>query len=157
LADWLHIFYSAEKPPPHKREETIVNQEYSIFMPGLTARGPVYRANSPLGAYLSGLPALPTVVKYGAMAAALYAGYAKLLPFGIVGGAAAAFAIFEFFPDSSVQGSGAPTAAQIAADTAAVNVPISLQSDIAASVAAMTPSLSGFFNPGIYNRRIRRK
>jgi hypothetical protein len=134
-----------------------VNQEYSVFMPGLTARGPVYGANSPLGAYLSGLPALPSTVKYAAMAAALYAGYAKILPFGLAGGAAAAAAIYSLFPDAATVGSGAPTSTQIAASTAAINAPIDLTSDIQASVAAMTPSLSGFFNPGIYNRRIRRR
>lgn len=134
-----------------------MNQANSVFMPGLTARGPVYKANSPLGAYLSGMPALSPMIKYGAMAAALYAGYAKILPFGMMGGAAAAAAIYTLFPDASTAGSGAPTPAQIASSTSGANAPIDLTSDINASVAAMTPSLSGFFNPGKYNRKIFRR
>jgi hypothetical protein len=134
-----------------------MNQSASVFMPGLTARGPVYSANSPLGAYLSGLPALPPMVIYGAMAAALFAGYKKMIPFGLAGGAALAFGIYELFPSSATSGSGAPTSSDIAASTAGASTIPDLTGDINASVAAMTPSLSGFFNPGIYNRRIRRK
>lgn len=131
-----------------------MNQAESIFMPGLTSRGPVYRANAPLGAYLSGMPALPPTVIYGAMAAALFLGYKKVLPFGIAGGAALAFGIYELFPSNAVQGSGAPTAADIAASTTGIN---QIQTDVNSAVAAMSPSLSGFFNPGRYNRKIFRR
>ena len=135
-----------------------MNQKYSVFMPGLTARGPVYAANSPLGAYLSGLPALPSVAIYGLMAASLFAGYKKMLPFGIAGGAGVAAAIYFLFPNSDTSGSGAPTAANISAATAGAATidTTALTNSINDSVAAMTPSLSGFFNPSKYNRRVFR-
>lgn len=136
-----------------------MNQKNSVFMPGLTTRGPVYNANSPLGAYLSGLPALPSYVIYAAMAGALFAGYKKILPFGMAGGAALAFGIYELFPmsDSAVQGSGAPTPAQISASTAGAATIPDLTSAINESVNALAPSLSGYYNPGRYNRRIVRR
>lgn len=140
-----------------------MNQQNSVFMPGLTARGPVYKADSPLGSYLSsylsGLPAIPSTVKYAAMAAALYAGYSKMIPGGLITGAALAAGIYSLFPDSAVQGSGAPTAAQVAASTAGAGTidQTALSSAIQDSVNAMTPSLSGFFAPSRYNRKLFRK
>jgi hypothetical protein len=140
-----------------------MNQLNSIFMPGLTRRGPVYnstfgsitrpgpritRGNSNylngLGAYLSGLPALPSMAKYALMAGLLYLGYDKKLPLGIAGGAAAAFAVWQFFPEASTaaQGSGAPTVSDITATTAGAGM---ITPDISSVLALPTPTLSGLY------------
>jgi len=93
-----------------------MDQTNSIFMPGLTRRGPVYNASYSF----AGLPAVSPVMKYGIMAALLYLGAKKKLPFGLYGGAAAAFAVYQFFPDASsvTPASGAPSASDIASLTA---------------------------------------
>lgn len=88
------------------------SQENSVFMPGLTARGPVYNG-------MGALPVLSPMIKYGLMAGLLYLGYKKKLPLGVTGGLVAAAAIWKLFPDAApVAASGAPTAADIAASTA---------------------------------------
>lgn len=97
------------------------SQTNSIFQPGLTFRGPVQ--NSPGQGYAGlgalGLPILPPMVKYGLMAGLLYLGYKKKIPFGLPGGAVAAFAIWQFLPNAApAAASGAPSAADIAASTA---------------------------------------
>jgi hypothetical protein len=48
------------------------------------------------------------------MAGLVYLGMAKKLPFGTIGGAAAAFAVWQLFPaTAAAAASGAPTAADI--------------------------------------------
>jgi hypothetical protein len=129
-----------------------MNQTNSVFMPGLTRRGPVYNALGAnhgrnylngLGAYLSALPAIPSFAKYALMAGLLYLGYDKKLPFGVAGGAAAAFAVWQFFPDASAPAaSGAPTAADINVSTAGAGM---VTPDISSVLALPTPSLSGLY------------
>lgn len=90
-----------------------MDQTHSVFMPGLTRRGPVYNA-------MGALPAISPMVKYALMAGLVYLGATKKLPFGIAGGAGAAFAVWKLFPDvtASTAASGAPTAADISNLTA---------------------------------------
>ena len=127
-----------------------MNQKNSVFQPGLTTRGPVYygMGNMPmnhgrnylngLGAYLSALPALPSVAVYGVMAALLYLGYKKKIPFGVAGGAAGALAVWSLFP-TAAQGSGAPSAADVSALTAnAATVTVD-----PSTLSLPTPTLSG--------------
>jgi hypothetical protein len=96
------------------------SQQNSVFQPGLTARGPVYNANT-----FGALPTLSPMVKYGIMAALLYLGTTKKLPFGMAGGAAAALAVWKFLPDASPS-AGAPSAADIAKLTANAVQPVSV-------------------------------
>src|SRR5882672_4521177 len=117
------------------------SQKNSVFQPGLTARGPVYNATPPgFGA----LPALSSPIKYGLIAALLYLGYAKKIPFGLPGGAAAAFAVYQFFPDAAAAAAaGAPSAADIAASTAgAGNIDVGTI-DPGTVPSISLPSLSG--------------
>lgn len=73
------------------------SQSSSVFMPGLTRRGPVYNANTQsnqtLGAYLNGLPALPSGMTLAVMGGLLALGFFKKipLPLAAVGAGAAWF------------------------------------------------------------------
>jgi hypothetical protein len=123
-----------------------MDQTHSVFMPGLTRRGPVYNTlgrirdrGSYLGAYMSGLPALPSYLKYGIMAGLVYLGYKKQIPLMLAGGAA--IAVWQMFPDASAvaaQGSGPPTALDISNTTAGA-------ANITVDPTLAIPALSGYF------------
>lgn len=86
-----------------------MDQTHSVFMPGLTRRGPVYNA-------MGALPTVSPMIKYALMAGLLYLGAKKQIPFGILGGAGAAFAIWKLLPDAgggAAAASGAPSATDI--------------------------------------------
>jgi hypothetical protein len=122
-----------------------MEQSHSVFMPGLTRRGPVFNStdgvrglgsmparrfpsqpfsldylggppmiqpSAPIlnPAMLGALPALSPMVKYGLMAALLYLGVKRKIPFGLMGGAAAAGIVWQFFPDSASAGAAPITA-----------------------------------------------
>lgn len=69
------------------------SQKNSVFMPGLTQRGPVYN--------LGALPTVSPMIKYGIMAGVLYLGMKKKIPGGMLGGAALAFAVYNFLPSTA--------------------------------------------------------
>jgi hypothetical protein len=128
-----------------------MDQRNSIFMPGLTRRGPVINALGKLkhrGPYFSGLgdlPALPPLLKYGAMAALVYLGLTKKVPLLMAGGAA--IAVWQVFPDApaAIQGSGAPSAQDISVTTAgAATIPAPDLSNIPIPNVSI-PALSGYF------------
>lgn len=72
-----------------------MNQMNSVFMPGLSARGPVYGADASFGA----LPTLSPMMKYGLMAGLAYLGYKKTIP--MVAGIGLALALWKFLPDAT--------------------------------------------------------
>ncbi|MGH8336543.1 MAG: hypothetical protein ACRETL_06960 [Gammaproteobacteria bacterium] len=69
-----------------------MNQQHSIFMPGLANRGPVYNA-------MDGLPTLSSGVKFALVAGLLAAGVMKKIPLVYAG--AGAFALWTLFPDAA--------------------------------------------------------
>ena len=69
------------------------SQNNSVFMPGLTRRGPVYNS-------LGALPVLSPTMKFAAIAALLGLGYKKVIPMWAAG--AGALALWQFFPSAVV-------------------------------------------------------
>lgn len=105
-----------------------MEQSHSVYMPGLTRRGPVFNSTYGFGAMpprafktqpynfgailtpgmLGALPALSPMTKYGIMAALLYLGAKRKLPLGLMGGAAAAALVWQFFPNAASATAAAP-------------------------------------------------
>lgn len=74
-----------------------MEQSNSVFMPGLTARGPVYGGSDGL---LGAMPTVSPMVKYGIMAAVAYLGYKKKIP--MAAALLAEFAVWKFLPDATL-------------------------------------------------------
>jgi hypothetical protein len=92
-----------------------MDQTHSVFMPGLTRRGPVYN-EAGTGDLLGALPTVSPTVKYALMAGLAYLGYRKTIPLYVA--AIGAFALWKFLPDAATPSvtpaSGAPNATDIA-------------------------------------------
>jgi hypothetical protein len=71
------------------------SQQNSVFVPGLTRRGPVYNVVGPMG----GLPSLSPGIKFAIEAGLIAAGIFKKLPLPLA--IAGAFAVYQLFPDST--------------------------------------------------------
>jgi hypothetical protein len=87
-----------------------MDQTHSVFMPGLTRRGPVYNSAGENAFGALTMPTLSPMIKYAIMAGLVYLGAKKKIPFGLYGGIGAAFAVWQLFPDASslVPASGVP-------------------------------------------------
>jgi hypothetical protein len=94
-----------------------MDQRHSVFMPGLTRRGPVINA---LGQYLGDMSTLSPFVMYGGMAVLAYLAYKKKIP--LIAAGAGAAGIYYFMSGSTAaaaaQGSGVPSAQDISNTTA---------------------------------------
>jgi hypothetical protein len=121
-----------------------MDQRQSVFMPGLTRRGPVINA---LGQYLGDMSTLSPFVMYGAMAGLAYLAYKKKIPLIAAGAGAAGIYYFMSGPTAvtAAQGSGLPSAQDISNTTAgaALIQPPDL-SNIPTPIVNI-PSLSGYF------------
>jgi hypothetical protein len=69
-----------------------MDQTHSVFMPGLTRRGPVYNA-------LEGLPTISPGVKFAIEAGLIAAGLFKKVPLPVA--IAGAFFVWKMFPDNA--------------------------------------------------------
>jgi hypothetical protein len=87
------------------------SQSNSVFMPGLTARGPVFNA-------LSGLPALPSPVKFALIGGLLYLGMKKKIP--MVAAGAGAVGVWMLFPDAAA---AAPVTVDVSKDIGTIPPP----------------------------------
>lgn len=85
-----------------------MRQNNSVFMPGLTSRGPVYNS-------LGLLPTLSPMVKFGVIGALLYfSAVKKKLPLPVA--AVGAFAVWQFFPTDASASSTAATPSPVIAN-----------------------------------------
>lgn len=69
-----------------------MDQTYSVFMPGLTRRGPVYNS-------LEGLPTFSPLMKFGLIGVLFYLGMSNKIPMIVAAGGA--LAAWKFLPDTN--------------------------------------------------------
>jgi hypothetical protein len=112
------------------------SQQNSVFMPGLTRRGPVYNANPSFGSYLSALPTVSPGIKTAIIAALILAGVTKKIPLYVAG--VGAFAIWNFLPDGTATPTAPITANINPTDLTSVAMPdfSNLQAPVLPSIAS---------------------
>ena len=87
------------------------SQSNSVFMPGLTARGPVYNS-------LGALPALSSPIKFGLIGVLLYLGVKKKIP--MIAAGAGAIGVWMLFPDAA---QAAPVTVDVTKDIGTIPPP----------------------------------